>query len=202
MEIKDPGTFRTSNEDIAIGLLTAGCRWAAPEEGGPAQTHYTPELLRDRGHLGPAQVDMADFERKSVSLFERHIPGATSFFLHRSEDLNAFLDAWEKADGEFRQAAVDGREPVTADIDPRTIARVLHAFCRNKRDNKKAPFLRPPRFSIRRGVQTRPGPGGTQVTSGSMKSWYLGIPEDKRAEMGLHSTPPELRKYQSSPASK
>lgn len=202
MEITDPGTFRTSNEDIAIGLLTAGCQWAKPEEGGPAQTHYTPELLRDRKYIGDAPVDVDKFERIVADLFARKIPGATSFFIQRSHYATQFLEAWEKAHTEFRQAEIDKREPITEDVHPSTIARVIYAFCRNRKANKDAPFFRPPRLSVSRGVTTRTGDKGQTIKTGRLKSWTFAHSDAQRAELQLPPAPPEVRRLQTSPASK
>ena len=65
--------FTTTDAELALSLLTAGCTFAGGGDGGPAQMHFTPEICRNRW---VTQKDAVTGEKIRVSLLpQRPQPG-------------------------------------------------------------------------------------------------------------------------------
>ena len=199
--------FKTTDAELAVALLTAGCSLASPEQGGPAQMHYTPDICRNRWVtikdasgakrvplLSHTSVTPATFEEAVIRAGKLGIPGEVNFFILRDE---VFLEAMQMHDflaKEAQLAALQHRALVLPKLSTLSETQQVMVICYVRRQNRekldthawaRAPLLA--MGDVRKKLVPRGSASEAQLTNssfvmeGSGKIWKLGLSDERRA---------------------
>ena len=202
--------FTTTDAELALSLITAGCQFAQGADGGPAQQHWTPEVCRNRWvtHTDPntkekrrvtllpqGGVSPENFERAVMRAVKLKIPGIVTFYILRDSVFREAIAAHDAMVKVFADAARDKAAPALPNLATMTeaamIMTVLYIRRANEQNVKDHAWLRSPNLCLgeaRKKVTPREGVDGavleqvsyTASADGS-KIWSLDLPDDKRA---------------------
>lgn len=155
--------FPIQNREIALLLLTAGCEFAEPQNGGPAQMHFTPGTCRNRWVTRRDQktgepihvpllphnreVSAEEFERAVLRAKKHKIPGVVTYFIKRNDvfrEAMGMLDQLAKSAQEADLKGVPMTFPPFSSLTETQAAVVtLYARLQNDRMLTEYAWLRP-----------------------------------------------------------
>lgn len=200
--------FTTTDAELALSLLTAGCRFAPPEAGGPAQMHYTPDTCRNRwvtrkdaigNHIRvsllPQQpVSPQEFEIAVMRAVKMEIPGIVTYFLVRDDVFREAMAMHDQLAKKAQEAALSGTAMQVPPLHTLTEAAAIMAICYARRVNQKDmatyAWLRPPNLAlgdVKKAVTPKEGVPHAALeqmsyeASGSGKIWSINLSDEKRA---------------------
>lgn len=181
-----------------IALLTAGCRFAPQEEGGPSQMVYTPDGLRDKRALTRMPVAPQAFEEAAKSAWEKKIAGAVTYLIVRDAVFERSIAAWDKMVALFAQADADGVQPSIPAIGEEVAMQVAYLRRVNEKRLRDVEFANKPCLKIgteKTSTHDIPGAGGValpgkrEVTTGSGKLWSSNLNVEARQALGVGGKP-------------
>jgi hypothetical protein len=210
--------FGTTDRELALALLTAGCKWAAVEDGGPAQMHYTPDVCRDRwvtqrhGSTGhPTRIPLLShypqtpeqFERSVMLAVKLKIPGVTTYFIEKDATFKEAMAMHDKLVAEAHLAGLQKRPIAIPALAGLTEAEAAMVICYVRRMNEKDmasyAWVRPPNLCIGEvSKKTIPkhGAGEKVLEQVSYKAegagltiWSLDLPDSERSKIMSDSKP-------------
>lgn len=180
--------FKTTNEQLAWALITAGCSFAPQVEGGPGHTTYTPALLRKKGVLPSKGVSLEEFAEAAEDAYERMIPGPVTYYIIRNDLFTACIKKWDEMVDEFEAADKEKRAPVVPKVNANSVIVSCYLRAINQRvfDKQGMAFVNKPILRVEEiksetreaipGKDGLPSPGDKCKTILGLKSWPLGSP--------------------------
>ncbi len=203
--MKDP--FHTQNRQLALALITCGCKWLPQEENGPTANTYTPAMLRDKGILPSGQVSLERFEQGVLDAVQAKIAGSVTWFFERTPKLELAIKAWddnvklikthekwEEMNDIDRQEHPEFKPIPYPDISDETVMQVLNFHANNTRIERLNQFIfaNPAICSTIAGTYTPSKQPKTStdmpagVTTGKGKAWSVTLSNADREHIGLH----------------
>ncbi len=201
--------FTTTDGELALSLITAGCQFAAVEEGGPAQQHWTPDTCRNRWitvrqldgqktrisllkqitetHRGD---DPVDFERAVMRAEKLRVPGIVTYYFLRDAVWQEAMEAHDKMVKEAQDAALQNRPMVFPEMTAAQIMAVCYARRCNEKDFPGYAWVRPVNLAlgdVRKTVTPKEGVPGEVLeqmsyrAAGGGKIWSINLSDEKRA---------------------
>lgn len=184
----NPGAepFTTTDGELALSLLTAGCQFARGEEGGPAQMHFTPDVCRNRW----VTVRQADGQKIRVTLLKQitdshtgdspekfelavmravkmGIHGIDTYYIVRNSVFHEAITMHDRLAKEAMDAAREERPMTIPPLHTLTEAAMIMTVCymrrRNEPDMKGHAWIRPPNLAmgdVRKSITPRQGVPG------------------------------------------
>jgi len=208
--------FTTTDAELANALITAGCRYAPADSGGPAQMHFTPDRLRGmwvtnrlpdgqrirRTMLPQGGSSAVDFELAAMRAVKLKNPGIVTHFIVRDTVFREAIAAHDAIVCVFTDADRTGNPPALPNLQTMTEAAMIMTvlfIARKNRDTVDAMgWLRSPMLaltSVKRDI--KPIKGASQATleemsykaEGNGKIWSMDLSDDDRAHMEIHPKP-------------
>lgn len=195
--MRDPLNFKTTDQQLALALVTAGCRFA-PQPDGPAINCYTPDDMRSKGLLPPGSVSIEEFEKAAAKAHSARKKGIVTYLIMKDEVFENAIKAWDAMVDEMQSAKDDNRAPNLPMIGEKTAMQVAYIMRLNARAIKDIPFFNTPILSTMKGdshtvplpnrtagVKEVHAPSGKTVTEASGQIWSLGLSREKKKAIGL-----------------
>lgn len=196
--------FETTDEELALALLTAGARLAGSEDGliPPCINHYTPDTCRDRRLLTKEAVKPQVFELAVIRARENKIPGIVTWRIWKDAEFERAMKAWDAMVKEMYESDRDKRAPNLPAISTETVMQALYLRRLNHKPMKDHIWVVCPSLSLmktsraqkplpstnpaQRGMEG-PMPAETTVASGTI--WNLNTSSENREKIGAPKRP-------------
>lgn len=192
--------FETTDEELALSLLTAGCKLAGNDDGKvpPCINHYTPDTCRSRRLLPNSPVTPQAFEKSVIEARDRKIPGIVTWRIVKDEEFTRAIKAWDAMADEMHKAKSEGRAPNTPDISTETVMQALYLRRLNHKPMKDHIWVVCPSLSLgKANVKTQPVPGVPDDVAAPMSYkgdggaviWNLNLTDESREKIGAPKRP-------------
>lgn len=187
--------FTTTDHQLALALITAGCSFAPQSEGGPARNIFSPGALRAIGRLPTTGLaSIAQFEAAALSAHADGKEGTIRYLIARNDTFFAAMKAWDNMVEEFHKAGQENRSPVLPEIPTEAVMQSLYMRRMNEKACANIAFLNRPRCSLVKEKSKHVEPmmdgkvelaGNKTTTTGSLKEWTPPMSAEDRATLKL-----------------
>lgn len=198
--------FATTDKQLAIALITAGCQFAPQADGGPARNVFTPDVLRAIGVLpkigtggayggASAGVTIQQFEIAALKAHKDGKTGSVRYMIVRDETFYSAIKAWDAMVEEFHDAANQDREPEIPNVSTEDAMRVLYVRRMTEQTRfVNLPFINKPRCSLVKEKSRHVEPmkdgnvelaGNKTTVTGALKEWTPPMTAEDRATLKL-----------------
>ena len=192
--------FETTDEELALALITAGAKLAGSDTGvvPPCINHYTPDLCRSRRLLPQSPVSPQVFEKAVIEARERKIPGIVTWRIVKDAEFAKAIKAWDAMVEEMHKAKAEKREPNLPDISTETVMQALYMRRLNHKPMKDHIWVVCPSLSLgKASVKVKPIDGVPDEVSaplsytaeGSAVIWNLNLSNESREKIGAPKKP-------------
>jgi hypothetical protein len=192
--------FETTDEELALALITAGAKLAGSDTGvvPPCINHYTPDLCRSRRLLPQSPVSPQVFEKAVIEARERKIPGIVTWRIVKDAEFNRAIKAWDAMVEEMHKAKAENREPNLPDISTETVMQALYMRRLNHKPMKDHIWVVCPSLSLgKASVKVKPIDGVPDEVSaplsytaeGAAVFWNLNTTSENREKIGAPKKP-------------
>ncbi len=190
--------FTTTNKQLALALITAGCKFASFESGGPAINHWTPATARER-RIITGKVFPEVFEQAVMRATDAKISGQVTYCIVRDSIWESAIKEWDKWVDEFEMAEKQKRSPMLPGLTAEQVIQACYFRLHNERDMEPVAFVRSPNLSLGstkkdvtpiEGAPSELSSQRSYTESGeNLKVWSLNLNDEDRARIGIHPKP-------------
>lgn len=166
--LKAEAPFTTTDAELAVALVTAGCKLAPHEADGPATNVYSPSVCRSlfgRWRQNPltgeqsrspllslSPVKPEEFERAVMRAEQLRIPGVVTYAFVKDAVFQRAIDAHDKMAEAFEIAQKTNSVPILAPLaqmsEEAAVMVVCYARRKNEKDMKALAWVRSPRCAL------------------------------------------------------